>query len=162
MARAAGIAQRLAPPADAGSMWQCEVEGCGIEFKQSGRRRHVDHIVPARFIQRLKLGNPHLRENLQCICGACHGYKLKADQKCVWATNSVTSRFFVVTALTWCVSDEHSRYGRSRGNPIASCLIRPVRVYPACTSPDRDSCWNEIKTCDRCRDSVAVFGFTTT
>jgi hypothetical protein len=59
----------------------CEIEACGTDFKQSRRRRHVDHIVPARLIQRLKLGNPHVRDNLQCICGTCHGYKLKADHK---------------------------------------------------------------------------------
>ena len=60
---------------------KCEVESCGVDFKQSGVRRHVDHIVPARLIRRLKAGNPDLRENLQCICGTCHGYKLQADHK---------------------------------------------------------------------------------
>jgi 5-methylcytosine-specific restriction endonuclease McrA len=43
--------------------------------------RHVDHIVPARLIRRLNAGNPDRRENLQCICGTCHGYKLQADHK---------------------------------------------------------------------------------
>jgi len=42
---------------------------------------HVDHIVPARLIRRLNAGNPDGRENLQCICGDCHGYKLQADHK---------------------------------------------------------------------------------
>jgi len=60
---------------------KCEVESCGVDFKQAGIRRHVDHIVPARLIRRLKAGNPDRRENLQCICGTCHGYKLQADHK---------------------------------------------------------------------------------
>jgi hypothetical protein len=57
------------------------VEFCKIDFKQAGARRHVDHIVPARLIRRLRAGNPDRRENLQCICGTCHGYKLQADHK---------------------------------------------------------------------------------
>jgi len=60
---------------------KCEVETCGVGFKQAVIRRHVDHIVPARLIRRLKAGNPDRRENLQCICGTCHGYKLQADHK---------------------------------------------------------------------------------
>jgi HNH endonuclease len=48
---------------------------------QVGISRHVDHIVPARLILRLRVGNPDRRENLQCICGSCHGYKLQADHK---------------------------------------------------------------------------------
>jgi hypothetical protein len=59
----------------------CEVESCGLDFRQAGRRRHVDHIVPARLIRRLRAGNPDRRKNLQCICGTCHGYKLQADHK---------------------------------------------------------------------------------
>jgi len=59
----------------------CEVESCGVNFKQVGIRRHVDHIVPARLIRRLSAGNPDRRENLQCICGTCHGYKLQADHR---------------------------------------------------------------------------------
>ena len=59
----------------------CEVEMCGQDFRQAGTRRHVDHIVPARLIRRLRAGNPDRRENLQCICGTCHGYKLQADHK---------------------------------------------------------------------------------
>jgi hypothetical protein len=38
-------------------------------------------IVPARLIRRLRVGNPDRRENLQCICGSDHGYKLQADHK---------------------------------------------------------------------------------
>lgn len=60
---------------------QCEVELCGQDFKQAGARRHVDHIVPARLIRKLRAGNPDRRENLQCLCGTCHGYKLQADHK---------------------------------------------------------------------------------
>ena len=60
---------------------KCEVESCGMDFKQVTGRRHVDHIVPARLIRRLKLGNPDRSDNLQCICGTCHGYKLQADHK---------------------------------------------------------------------------------
>ncbi len=60
---------------------KCEVETCGVDFKQAGIRRNVDHIVPARLIRRLNAGNPDRRENLQCICGTCHGYKLQADHK---------------------------------------------------------------------------------
>jgi len=59
----------------------CEVAFCEIDFKEAGARRHVDHIVPARLIRRLRAGNPDRRENLQCICGTCHGYKLQADHK---------------------------------------------------------------------------------
>ena len=50
-------------------------------LQQTGTRRHVDHIVPARLIRRLRAGNIDRRENLQCICGTCHGYKLQADHK---------------------------------------------------------------------------------
>jgi len=60
---------------------RCEVESCGVDFKQTGAKRHVDHIVPARLIRRLRAGNPDHRENLQCICGSCHGCKLQADHK---------------------------------------------------------------------------------
>src|SRR6266481_7465987 len=60
---------------------KCEVETCGVDFKQADIRRHVDHIVPARLIRRLNAGNPDRRENLQCICGTCHRYKLRADHK---------------------------------------------------------------------------------
>jgi HNH endonuclease len=60
---------------------QCEVELCGKDFREAGTRRHVDHIVPARLIRRLRAGNPDRRENLQCVCGTCHGYKLQADHK---------------------------------------------------------------------------------
>jgi hypothetical protein len=60
---------------------KCEVESCGVDFKRAGIRRHVDHIVPARLIRRLRAGNPDRRENLQCICGSCHGCKLQADHK---------------------------------------------------------------------------------
>ena len=60
---------------------KCEVESCGLDFRKAGARRHVDHIVPARLIRRLRAGNPDRRENLQCICGTCHGYKLQADHK---------------------------------------------------------------------------------
>jgi hypothetical protein len=60
----------------------CEVESCGVDFKLAGARRHVDHIVPAaRQIRRLRAGHPGRRENLQCIRGSCHGYKLQADHK---------------------------------------------------------------------------------
>jgi hypothetical protein len=52
-----------------------------VDFKQAGISRHVDHIVPARLIRRLKAGGPDRRENLQCICGTRHGYKLQADHK---------------------------------------------------------------------------------
>jgi len=57
------------------------VEPCSANFRLEGVTRHVDHIVPARLIRRLKAGNPDRRENLQCICGTCHGYKLQADHK---------------------------------------------------------------------------------
>ncbi len=60
---------------------KCEVETCGVDFRQAGVRRHVDHIVPARLIRRLRAGNPDRRENLQCICGTYHGCKLQADHK---------------------------------------------------------------------------------
>src|SRR5712692_6504727 len=53
----------------------------GVDRKWPGTHRHVDHIVPARLIRRLRAGNPDRRENLQCICGTCHGYKLQADHK---------------------------------------------------------------------------------
>lgn len=59
----------------------CEVATCRAIFERSVVTRHVDHIVPTRLIQRLKAGHPHRRENLQCICGICRGYKLEADHK---------------------------------------------------------------------------------
>lgn len=59
----------------------CEVQTCGVNFRNPEVRRHVDHIVPARLIRRLRAGNPDHRENLQCICGTDHGYKLQADHK---------------------------------------------------------------------------------
>lgn len=66
----------------AAALWErCEVESCRADFKQRGVHRHVDHIVPARLIRRLKAGNPDRRENLECICETCHGYKLRADHK---------------------------------------------------------------------------------
>src|SRR5467141_1932284 len=58
-------------------MWNCAAR----IFKQAGTRRHLDHLVPARLIRKLRAGNPDLRENLQCICGTDHGYKLQADHK---------------------------------------------------------------------------------
>ena len=74
-----------AGPASVPKRGQC----VGVVFIGSGRARamqadvwrHVDHIVPARLIRRLNAGNPDRRENLQCICGTCHGYKLQADHK---------------------------------------------------------------------------------
>jgi len=57
------------------------VESCGVDFKQAGAKRHVDHIVPARLIRKLRAGNPDRRENLQCICGSCDGCKLQADHR---------------------------------------------------------------------------------
>jgi hypothetical protein len=60
---------------------KCENESCGKDFNQASVRRHVDHIVPARLIRRLKLGNPDRPENLQSLCGTCHGCKLQADHK---------------------------------------------------------------------------------
>jgi hypothetical protein len=57
------------------------VEFCSKNFSLEDVTRHVDHIVPARLIRRLKASNPDRRENLQCICGVCHGYKLQADHK---------------------------------------------------------------------------------
>ncbi|MFI5092020.1 MAG: HNH endonuclease [Candidatus Acidiferrales bacterium] len=59
----------------------CEAEFCSKNFRPEDVTRHVDHIVPARLIRRLRAGNPDRRENLQCICGTCHGYKLQADHK---------------------------------------------------------------------------------
>jgi hypothetical protein len=57
------------------------VEFCSKNFRLETVTCHVDHIVPARLIRRLRAGNPDRRENLQCICGTCHGYKLQADHK---------------------------------------------------------------------------------
>jgi len=59
----------------------CEVESCGRSFRTPGVKRHTDHIVPARLIRKLRAGNPDRPENLECICGTCHGYKLQADHK---------------------------------------------------------------------------------
>lgn len=59
----------------------CEVLSCGVDFKSSGRRAHVDHIVPAGLIRKLRAGDPDNRENLQCICSTDHGYKLQADHR---------------------------------------------------------------------------------
>ncbi len=81
MARYNPEPKRIGQSTGSGSAWKMRVESCGVDFKQTGARRHVDHIVPARLIRRLRAGNPDQRENLQCICGTCHGYKLQADHK---------------------------------------------------------------------------------
>jgi len=73
--------QRLENHRAAALKGNCEVETCGVDFKSPAVIRHVDHIVPARLIRKLRAGNPDRRENLQCICGTCHGYKLQADHK---------------------------------------------------------------------------------
>lgn len=65
----------------AGLKGNCEVLSCGVDFKIQGVKRHVDHIVPARLIRRLRAGNPDRRENLQSICATDHGYKLQADHR---------------------------------------------------------------------------------
>lgn len=59
----------------------CEISSCGVDFKMTGARRHIDHIVPARLIRKLRAGNPDRRENLECLCGTCHGHKLQADHR---------------------------------------------------------------------------------
>ena len=79
--RTRAISEGLEKTADGALNGKCEVPSCGMNFKQVGVRRHVDHIVPARLIRRLKAGNPDQRESLECICGTCHGYKLQADHK---------------------------------------------------------------------------------
>jgi hypothetical protein len=48
---------------------------------RAGTRRDLNDVVPASLTGRLRAGNPDRRENLQCICGTCHGYKLQADHK---------------------------------------------------------------------------------
>ena len=41
-----------------------------------------DHIVPARLHPAIRnLESRPYRENLQCLCGSCHGCKLHADHK---------------------------------------------------------------------------------
>ena len=67
--------------ANGGVERKCEVTPCQVDFKQAGVRCHLDHVVPARLIRQRRAGNPDRRENLQCICGTCHGYKLQADHK---------------------------------------------------------------------------------
>ena len=69
----------------------CDVESCGIDFKQAEISRHVGHIVPARLIRRLRAGNPDRRENLQCICGPCHGRKVQALHQVWIVTHPFTS-----------------------------------------------------------------------
>jgi hypothetical protein len=81
VARAPSIAERMGSLRTPALRGKCEVETCGVDFRQAGIRRHVDHIVPARLIRRLKAGNPDRRENLQCICRTCHGCKLQGDHK---------------------------------------------------------------------------------
>ncbi len=39
------------------------------------------HYFRATLIRRLRAGNPDRRENLQCICETCHGYKLQANHR---------------------------------------------------------------------------------
>ncbi len=58
MAGAPPIADGMGESADASSAGECEVEWYGVDFKQAGIRRHVDHIVPAPLIRRLNAGNP--------------------------------------------------------------------------------------------------------
>jgi hypothetical protein len=53
---------------------------------QFDQRRPIFSALPApnfgtTLIRGLRAGNPDRRENLQCICGTCHGYKLQADHK---------------------------------------------------------------------------------
>ena len=85
----------------------CEVVSYGIDFTQSDVRRHAGHIVPARLIRRLRAGNPDRRENLECICGTCHGYKLQADHKPCLGDKLATSRFFAPTISIWLGSSAH-------------------------------------------------------
>jgi hypothetical protein len=46
-----------------------------------GTGQGADQIVPTRLIRKLRAGNPDRRENLECICGTDHGYKLQAEHK---------------------------------------------------------------------------------
>ncbi len=87
----------------------CEVELCGVDFSQAGARCHVDHIVPARLIRRFRAGNPDRWENLQCICGTCHGYKLKRTTSFAWGISWGTWRFFAPIILMLHVPSGHSR-----------------------------------------------------
>jgi hypothetical protein len=78
---------------------KCEVETCGVDFELAGIRRHVDHIVPARLIRRLRVGNPNRRENLQCICATCHGTNLRLTTSYAWGISWATWRFFAPATL---------------------------------------------------------------
>jgi hypothetical protein len=70
LAGAATISERM----DISATREVRGAACAVDFKQARVSRHVDHIVPARLIRRLKAGNPDRRENLQCICGTFLGY----------------------------------------------------------------------------------------
>jgi len=81
VAGGATIPEGMEEMSDGSTPWKVRGGLLWSGFKQADISRHVDHIVPARLIRRLKAGNPDRRENLQCICGTCHGYKLQADHK---------------------------------------------------------------------------------
>ena len=99
---------------------RCEVETCGVDFKQAGVGRHVDHIVPARLIRRLKAGNPDRRENLQCICDHAMATSCRLTTSCAWAINWATSRFFAPTILICYESSGHLPSMVSSSIPTAS------------------------------------------
>ena len=65
----------------------------------------MDQIVPARLIRRFKAGNPDRRENLQCICGTCHGCKLQGgDYKLCMGDKLGYLEILRTQILTWCAS----------------------------------------------------------
>jgi hypothetical protein len=108
---------------------RCEVESCDADFKQAGVHRHVDHIVPARLIRRLRAGNADRRENLQCICGTCHGYTDSA-----WATGWATWTSFAPSISIWFASDKRWPCTASRVNERDHNIVSGKLAFAATVS----------------------------
>lgn len=52
---------------------RCEIHKCQLLL--SSHQGHIDHIVPEQFVFERRIGDPHARENLICICREDHGRK---------------------------------------------------------------------------------------
>jgi hypothetical protein len=69
---------------------KCEVEMCGVDFKQAGIRRHVDHIVPARLIRRLNASKT-----------AAKTFSVSAEPAMVTNSRLTTSYAWGISWVTW-------------------------------------------------------------
>ena len=78
---------------------KCEVESCGVDFKQAGISRHVDHIVPARLIRRLRLAIQTAAKTFSVSADPAMAASSRRTTSCAWAISLVTWRFFAPTIL---------------------------------------------------------------